>query len=135
MKGMGSGARTLTAALVLTSCALLAAMAARGHDTGGEVWGLVTAVFAVGASFATWSALRTGRRRDRVATAALWLIVAALGVAGTFDHAAPVLPEYLDQRPRPVLVPLVYTLLGAIGIGLLVGRSRLPASARVKGAI
>ena len=61
--------------------------------------------------------------------------LAALGVAGTFDHAAPVLPEYLDPRIRPALVPLVYTLLGAIGIALLVGRSRLPAGPRVRGPI
>ena len=51
----------LLAALVLTSCVLLGVMAVRGHDIGGEIWGLVTAVFAVGASIATWSALRVPR--------------------------------------------------------------------------
>ena len=119
--------RGLATALVLASCALLAVMAVRGHDVGGEVWGLVTAVLAVGASLATRSALRSGRRRDRLATAALWLVVACLGIAGTFDHAAAVLPEYLDQRTRPALVPLVYTLLGAIGIRLLAEPIRLDA--------
>ena len=123
----------LTRSLVLTSCVLLAAMAVRGHAIGGEVWGLVAAVLALGASLATWSALRSGRRGDRLATAVLWMVVAALGIAGTLDHAAPVLPEYLDQRARPALVPLVYALLGAIGIGLLVGRGWLTNGARERG--
>lgn len=137
MRGTGSAARVLVAALALTSCVLLAVMAVRGHDIGGEAWGLVAAVFAVGASIATWSALRSGRRGELVATGLLWLVVAALGIAGTFDHAPSVLPEYLDQRARPALVPLVYTLLGGIGIGLLVGRARssVGPSANGKGAI
>lgn len=112
----------LSMLLVLAAAAVVAVMAVRGHDVGGEVWGLVAAVLAVGASIATRSALRSGRRIDRLASGSLWLVVIGLGISGAFDHAAAVLPEYLDQRARPPLMPLVFVLLGGIGLALLAGR-------------
>ena len=116
--------RRNTVAMVLACGFLLAFMLWRGHATGGEIWGLVAAFAAFAASILALAVRPGGSRVGLAAVVLLWMVAISLGVAGTFDHAAPVLPHYLDQRPRPPLVPLIYAMYGVVGIAMAVSRSR-----------
>jgi hypothetical protein len=58
-----------------------------------------------------------------VTIAATVSCIALLGVAGTYGHTKPVRSEYVDQRPRPAYVPLVFALIGGAGIAAAVRSS------------
>jgi hypothetical protein len=110
--------------MAIASGSLLALMVLRGHDIGGEIWGPIAGVMAVSASILTFAVHRSSGRVGRTAIALPWIVVIVLGVAGTLEHADPVLPGFLDQRTRPPLVPLVYSMLGVVGIMMVFARSR-----------
>ncbi len=118
------GATIISVSLVVAYAILLATMLERGHAAGGEIWGLIATVVGLAASILTLVVLHSSRRAVRVAVVVLWMFVLSLGVTGTLDHAAPVLVEYLDQRPRPPLVPLVYAVFGMVGIWVVVANRR-----------
>jgi hypothetical protein len=102
------------------------------HTIGAELYGLIVALLAVVAGFASvW--LLLGRRRHTFATWAvllLWGLIALGGLAGTAAHAIAPDPAHgpVDYRPRPPGAPLVFTFLGVVGGGaLFYGQRRAPA--------
>ncbi len=97
------------------------------HTIGAESYGLLVAGLAVAAGILSLALVSSPRRWAivTVAVVVLWVIVALGGVAGTYYHIVGVAPEYspVDPRPRPVVAPLVFTLLGLVGgAALLVGQ-------------
>jgi hypothetical protein len=89
------------------------------HSVGAESYGLLVAGVAVAAGIFSLGLVLSPKRRV-IATAAvlvLWAIVVLGGVAGTYYHIVGVAPEYgpVDPRPRPIVAPLVFTLLGLVG--------------------
>jgi hypothetical protein len=106
------------------------------HNTGAELYGVLTAALSTTAAIATLVLLRSPRTRI-VATSAvlvLWTIVALGGIAGTIAHVVGPVPGHglVDLRPRPVAAPLVFTLLGSVGAAALTfgqrARTRAAAS-------
>jgi hypothetical protein len=97
------------------------------HTNGPELYGVLTAAVAVGAAVANIAVLRSGRP-EAIVTAALlvvWAVVAIGGLGGTIAHiVGPVAGHgFVDPRPRPVLAPLMFTLLGVVGgTALVLGR-------------
>lgn len=94
------------------------------HNTGPELYGVLTAGLSAAAAIANLGLLRSPRMR-LVATAAvvfLWAAVALGGIAGTIAHVVGPVPGHgpIDLRPRPVAAPLVFTLLGTVGAAALV---------------
>ena len=103
------------------------------HNSGAELYGVLTAALSTGAAVANLALLRSPRVRV-VATAAvvaLWTVVALGGVAGVAAHIVGPVAGHgpIDLRPRPITAPLVFTLLGSVGAAALVlgqrARSRL----------
>lgn len=97
------------------------------HTTGPEMYGVLTAVLAVGAAVANLAVLRSQRMHLVVIVPilALWALIALAGIAGTIAHIVGPVPGHgpIDLRPRPIPAPLVFTLLAAVGgIALLLGR-------------
>ena len=97
------------------------------HTTGPEMYGVLTAVLAVGAAVANLAVLRSGRLHLLVIVPilALWALIAVAGLAGTIAHIVGPVPGHgpIDLRPRPIPAPLVFTLLAAVGsTALLLGR-------------
>jgi len=93
------------------------------HNTGPELYGVLTAALATAASVANLALLRSPRVRV-VATGAvlvLWLVIALGGIAGTIAHLVGPLPGHgpIDPRPRPIAAPLVFTLLASVGAAAL----------------
>jgi hypothetical protein len=89
------------------------------HTVGAESYGLLVAGAAVVAGILSLGLVLSPQRRP-IATAAvivLWAIVALGGVAGTYYHVVGVASEYgpIDPRPRPIVAPLVFTVLGTVG--------------------
>jgi hypothetical protein len=115
----GRFALFVTTALVLAlSVAEFINLSGR-HMVGAASYGRLVAGVAVAAGIVSLG-LVLSRQRRLVATAAvliLWAIVALGGVAGTYYHIVGVAPEYgpVDPRPRPIVAPLVFTLLGSVG--------------------
>jgi len=107
------------------------------HTAGPELYGVLTAALAAGAAIANLALLRS-RRMPVVATAAvliLWAVIAVGGIAGTIAHVVGPVPGHglIDPRPRPVLAPLVFTLLALVGSAALVLGRRM--SARRRGSL
>ena len=103
------------------------------HNSGAELYGVLTAALSTGAAVANLALLRSPRVRA-IATAAvvaLWTVVALGGVAGVAAHILGPVAGHgpLGLRPRPITAPLVFTLLGSVGAAALVlgqrARSRL----------
>ena len=93
------------------------------HNTGAELYGVLTAALSTGAAFANLALLRSPRARS-IATGAvvlLWTVVALGGIAGTIAHVVGSVPGHgpMDLRPRPIAAPLVFTLLGTLGAAAL----------------
>jgi hypothetical protein len=93
------------------------------HHTGPELYGVLTAAISTGAAIANLALLRSPRVR-LVATGAvllLWAVVALGGIAGTIAHVIGPVPGHgpMDLRPRPIVAPLVFTLLGTVGAAAL----------------
>lgn len=89
------------------------------HTTGPELYGVVTAALAVGAAGANLALLRSPRPQVLLSAALLviWVVIAVAGVAGTVAHVVGPVPGHgpIDLRPRPVVAPLIFTLLGLVG--------------------
>jgi hypothetical protein len=97
------------------------------HTTGPEMYGVLTAVLAVGAAVSNLVVLRSGRMHLAVIVPilALWALIALAGIAGTIAHIVGPVPGHgpIDLRPRPIPAPLVFTVLGVVGgTALLLGR-------------
>ena len=93
------------------------------HNSGAELYGVLTAALSTAAAVASLVLLRSPRVR-LAATAAvlvLWTVVAVGGIAGTIAHLlGPVAGHgFIDLRPRPIAAPLVFTLLGSVGAAAL----------------
>lgn len=104
------------------------------HTAGPEIYGVLVAALAAAAAVANVTLLRS-RRVQVIATGAvllLWAVVAFGGLAGTVAHIVGPVPGHgpIDFRPRPIVAPLVFTLLGiAGGAALFLGQRT-----RVRGA-
>ena len=90
------------------------------HNTGPELYGVLTAALAAAAGVANVALLRSPRIHI-VLTATvlvLWAVVAIGGFAGMIAHIVGPVPGYgpVDLRPRPIAAPLVFTLLGSVGV-------------------
>lgn len=136
--GVEHSSMSLQAWLVLgiTAAALilLAVLLARGHTTGGELEGVVAAVLAVLAGILTYRSQQGHRGRIGLALAGLlWAAVIVLGVTGTLDHAHAVRPSSADQRPRPALVPLVFSALGLGGLAVGMASRRRGTTCHAQG--
>lgn len=98
-----------------------------GHNTGPELYGVLTAALSAGAAVANLALLRSPRM-PAVATVAvlvLWAVIALGGIAGTIAHIVGPVPGHgpIDLRPRPIAAPLVFTVLGAVGaVALFLGQ-------------
>lgn len=106
------------------------------HNTGAELYGVLTAALATAAAVANLALLRSPRVRV-IATGAvllLWAVVALGGIAGTIAHIVGPVAGHgpIDLRPRPIAAPLVFALLGFVGAAALTlgQRARMRAAAR-----
>jgi len=94
------------------------------HTSGPEVYGVLTAALAMGAAIANLALLRSPRMPvvATVVLLVLWALIAIAGLGGTIAHIVGPVPGHgpLDLRPRPVVAPLVFTLLGIVGGSALV---------------
>lgn len=89
------------------------------HNAGPELYGVLTAALASAAGIANIALLRASRAQV-LATAAvlvLWAVVAFGGLAGTVAHVVGPVAGHgpIDPRPRPVVAPLVFSVLGLVG--------------------
>jgi hypothetical protein len=97
------------------------------HNTGPELYGVLTAALAVMAAVGNLAVLRSSRLQ-LVATAAvlvLWAVVALGGLGGTYAHIVGPVPGHgpIDPRPRPIAAPLVFTAVGSVGaLALFLGQ-------------
>jgi hypothetical protein len=112
--------RPLIASIVIFGWAIKYSISlALSHTTGAEIYGLLTAVLASGAAAANLALLRSSRMSVVVvgAVLVLWAVVAFGGLAGTIAHLVGPVPGHgpIDLRPRPIVAPLVFTLLGRVG--------------------
>lgn len=99
------------------------------HTTGPELYGVLVAVLAVGASILSLLLLAADRRRPTASAAviALWAVIALGGVAGSVAHIVGPGEGHgvVDPRPRPPEAPLVFTTLGLVGgAAVFYGRAR-----------
>jgi hypothetical protein len=89
------------------------------HNTGPELYGVLTAALAMSAGVANVAVLRSPGKRVvlTVAVLLLWAVVALGGFAGMIAHIVGPVPGHgpIDLRPRPIAAPLVFTLLGFLG--------------------
>jgi len=94
------------------------------HNTGPELYGVLTAALSTGAAAANLALMRSPRVRviATAAVGALWIVVALGGIAGTVAHIVGPVAAHgsIDLRPRPITAPLVCTLLGCVGAAALV---------------
>lgn len=89
------------------------------HNAGPELYGVLAAALASAAGIANIALLRASRAQV-LATAAvlvLWAVVAFGGLAGTVAHVVGPVAGHgpIDPRPRPVVAPLVFSVLGLVG--------------------
>ncbi len=108
------------------------------HNTGAELYGVLTASISTGAAAANLALLRSPRVR-LIATAAvlvLWAVVVLGGLAGTVAHVIGPVPGHgpIDLRPRPIAAPLVFTLLGTVGAAALALGQRAKQRAKQRAA-
>lgn len=106
------------------------------HTAGPEIYGVLTAALAAGAAGSNLVILRSSRPQLLLAAVlvGLWALIALAGLAGTIAHIVGPVAGHgpVDLRPRPIVAPLVFTLLGSVGAAALVlgqrARARLAAS-------
>lgn len=103
------------------------------HHTGPELYGVLVAAMAAAAGVANLVLLRSDRANRIPAVAmvatvvvlAVWSVVALGGIAGMVAHLIGPVAGHgpVDPRPRPVVAPLIFTLLGSFGaVALVLGR-------------
>jgi 4-amino-4-deoxy-L-arabinose transferase-like glycosyltransferase len=99
------------------------------HNTGPELYGVLTAALAIVAGAANVALLRSPRKQLVLTGAVLllWAVIALGGFAGMIAHIVGPVPGHgpMDLRPRPIAAPLVFTLLGAVGAMALFRGQRL----------
>ena len=99
------------------------------HTNGAELYGVLTAVIAVLAAAGNLVVVRSSRPNVVVIAALLvvWGFVALAGLGGTVAHVIGPVAGHgpIDPRPRPVLAPLVFTVLGFVGALALVLARRM----------
>jgi peptidoglycan/LPS O-acetylase OafA/YrhL len=108
----------VTAVVTTASLVVLAILLANRHTIGEEIWGPVTAAggVLVGVLSLAYLARRGRSRVARYALYALWLTVAFFGFGGYNDHRLPRPADTItDQRERPPLAPLMFTVWGIAG--------------------
>ena len=97
------------------------------HNTGPELYAVLTAALSIAAALANIALLRSPRVQV-VATAAvlvLWAFIAVAGLGGVYAHVVGPVPGHgpIDLRPRPIAAPLIFTVLGTVGaLALLLGQ-------------
>ena len=121
---LGSGrarAMRVTAVATVASLALLVDLLLVGHTSGEEIWGPITAALAtaVGVLSYAYLARHARNRLGRLAIYALWATVAFFGFGGYNDHRLPVPSGTIEERSRPPLAPLVFTVIGITGAVVL----------------
>ena len=120
----------MSLALLAWSIVEVVGLAGR-HTIGPEVYGVLVAVLAVIAASAALYAMRSTPTQRWIvgALAVVWAIVAIGGVAGVAAHVIGPVPGHgpVDLRVRPVLAPLAFTAMGAIGETVLWIWRRQPA--------
>jgi hypothetical protein len=94
------------------------------HTSGPEIYGVLTAAVAVGAGIAS-VAVQRSRPASLLAVVPIvvvFALVALAGLGGTVAHIVGPVAGHgpIDPRPRPVVAPLVFTVLGLAGAGALV---------------
>jgi hypothetical protein len=97
------------------------------HNTGPELYGVLTAGLATAAGVANVALLRSSRVPVVLLAAVLvlWAVVAFGGLAGTVAHIVGPVPGHgpIDLRPRPIAAPLIFCVLGLLGgAALFLGR-------------
>ena len=103
------------------------------HNTGPELYGVLTAALATVAAVSNLALLRAPRARVLVTAAVLvlWTVIGLGGIAGTIAHIVGPVAGHgpIDLRPRPIAAPLVFTLLAVVGAAALAlgQRARLRA--------
>ena len=117
----------LAAVAVFVWSALELVSLAGRHTTGPELYGVLTAAVATFAGGASIVLLRSPRARGMytIAILVVWAVVAVAGIAGVGAHIVGPVAGHgpIDVRPRPMLAPLVFTLLGLVGgAALYLGR-------------
>jgi len=88
------------------------------HTTGAEVYGILVAALAVVAGSLTLYLTRsTAPGWFVIAVVVVWAVVALGGLAGLYAHIVGPVPGHgpVDLRPRPILAPLAFTAMGAVG--------------------
>jgi hypothetical protein len=89
------------------------------HTVGAETYGVLVAGLAVAAGIFSLGLVLSPQKWTiaAVAVLVLWAIVALGGLAGTYYHIVGVAPEYgpIDPRTRPIIAPLIFTLIGIVG--------------------
>lgn len=89
------------------------------HTVGAELYGVLVAALAVAAGVLGLLTLRSSERRlwATVGVLILWAVVALGGVAGVAAHVIGPGAGHgpIDPRSRPILAPLVFTLLALVG--------------------
>lgn len=117
-------ARTRRRAVLVTACitvgsfALLVDLLLAGHTVGEEIWGPVTAVATtvVGLLSLAFVAVGGRSRVARIVLYSLWAMVAFFGFGGYNDHRLPRPADTItDQRERPPLAPLAFTVMAIVG--------------------
>ena len=105
------------------------------HNTGPQLYAVLTAVLATIAASSNLGLLRASRIRVLLTAVVivLWVVVALGGIAGAIAHIVGPAPGHglVDSRLRPIAAPLVFTLLGSVGGAALVfgQRARMRAAA------
>ena len=111
-------AAVATAVVTVLALGLLVDLLLVNHTIGEEIWGpiVASAALAVGVFSLVYLAADGRSRGIRFALLAFWAAVAFLGYGGYNDHRLPRPADTLtDQRPRPPLAPLAFTVLGIVG--------------------
>lgn len=89
------------------------------HTTGPELYGVLVAGLSVTAAVLSVLLLRSDEPRlwYVLLLVGLWAVVALGGIAGSVAHIVGpgVGHGPVDVRPRPVIAPLIFTLLGLVG--------------------
>jgi hypothetical protein len=89
------------------------------HTAGPELYGVLSAALSTGAAIANIALLRAPRTSliATIVILGLWVLIAIAGIGGTIAHAIGPVPGHgpIDLRPRPIVAPLAFTLLGLVG--------------------
>jgi hypothetical protein len=111
-----------TTIVTIGCAAVLLLLLSVNHTIGGEVDGPSVAAYGIVVGLLSLIFLiAAGRHRLAFGILlVLWVLLAVSGVDGYVQHAKAVTPASADQRERPALAPLVFTVFGVIGGGALI---------------